>query len=255
LKKLYDLKDSVRCYNIYNVNEIDLFCSELSIFCNKWISYGGNLFFLKNSSNYNINLVTKEIDYIYLLDQGCKNFEYLDFDNNVKYLMENQKNDLLLLDLEKINFFFLIPEFDENNKYYFNLFISFKDECVYNNMLNLNFNIISIDYINRAESLSFFDVKTIFNFNKSKFSINKFDYRFIDILNINSEKKKIDIKPLSVKDEENMIINFLKECVRDSDINKNENLKSEIKEALSQYLKKSDIDKYDQFKKISYFFY
>ena len=169
--------------------------------------------------------------------------------------MENQKNDLLLLDLEKINFFFLIPEFDENNNYYFNLFVSFKDESASSNMLNLNFNIISVDRVDKVENLSFLDVKTIFNFDKSKFSINKFDYRFIDILNIDSEKKKINIKPLSKEDEETLIINFFKECVKNSDINKNENLKLEIKELLSQYLKKPDTDKYDQFKRISYLFY
>lgn len=105
MDKLYSFNNSVRCYNIYNVSEIDLFCSELSIFCNNWINSGNNLFFLKNLPYNNINLVKKEIDYIYLLDQGCINFEYLDTNNSVNYLIKNQKNDLLLLDLEKINFF------------------------------------------------------------------------------------------------------------------------------------------------------
>lgn len=213
------------------------------------------MFFFKNSSIHNINLISKEIDYIYLLDQGFKNFEYLDINNNVRCLMENQKNDLLLLNLEKINFLFLIPEFDKNNNYYFNLFISFKDISAYDDMLNLNFNIISIDYVDKVENLSFLDVKTIFNFNKSKFSTNKFDYRFIDILNIDFEKKKIDIKPLSQEDEEKLIIDFFKECVKNPNINKNENVKLEIKELLSHYLTNSDTGKYDQFKKISYFFY
>ena len=103
--------------------------------------------------------------------------------------MENQKNDLLLLDLENINFLFLIPKFDEYNCYYFDFFISFKNEFMYKNLLNLNFNIISVDRVDKVENLSFLDVKTIFNFDKSKFSINKFDYRFIDMLNIDSKKK------------------------------------------------------------------
>lgn len=193
------------------------------------------------------------MEYIYLLDQDCKNFEYLDINNHVKYLMENQKNDLLLLNLEKINFLFLIPKFDENNRYYFDLFISFKDELIYKNLLNLNLNIISIKSINKIKSLDFIDIKTIFNFDKNKFSHNKFDYRFIETLNIDSEKKKINIIPISEEEEEKMIIKFLTENNKYKDINDNENLKLYTKKFLSEFLKKPN--NYNKIKKISYFFY
>jgi hypothetical protein len=193
------------------------------------------------------------MDFIYLLDQGCKNFEYLDINNNVSYLMENQKNDLLLFDLENINYLFLIPKFDEKNHYYYNLLISFKDESVYNNLFNLNFNIISIKKINKIENLSFLDIKNIFNFENSKFSINKFDYRFNSVLNIDSKKKKIDVKTLTDEEQEQKVIDFFKKYDHASDINNDEGLKSEIKNILSQYLTKPDIR--DDLKKISYFFY
>lgn len=196
------------------------------------------------------------MDYIYLLDQGCKNFDYLDSKNNVNFLMENQKNDLLLLDLENINYFFLIPEFDENNCYYFNLFISFKNCYISKNLLNLNFNVIKIKSISNVKNLSFLEIKNIFNFDKSKFSINKFDYRFVYILNIDNNKKKIDITPSNDEEQEKNIIKFFEEYNNNGDINKNENLRSEIKEILSKYLEEPSIqNKHNQLKKISYFFY
>jgi hypothetical protein len=192
------------------------------------------------------------MDFIYLLDQGCKNFEYLDINNNVSYLMENQKNDLLLLGLENINYLFLIPKFDKKNRYYYNLLISFKNDSVYNNLFNLNFNIISIEKFNRIENLSFLDIKNIFNFENSKFSINKFDYRFNSTLNIDSKKKKINIK-VPTDEEEQKFIDFLCKYDHKRGVNNDESLKLEIKNILSQYLIKPSIDV--KLKKISYFFY
>jgi len=254
-KKLYYVNDNIRYYNIYNVSEIDLFCSELSIFCNNWIRDGGNLFFIKSLPNNNISLTKQEMNFIYLLDQNCKNFEYLDYNNKINNLMENQKNDLLLFDLEKINFLFLIPEFN-NSCYYFNLFISFKDESMSKNLFNLNFNLIRIDCINKIKNLSFLDVKNIFNFDKSKFSDNKFDYRFVKTLNIDCEKKKINIKPVTEEEQQRRIINFLTDSGKYNGINENEKLKLEIREILSNYLKKPDINyRYNLLKRISYFFY
>jgi hypothetical protein len=193
------------------------------------------------------------MDYIYLLDQDCKNFEYLDINNRVNYLMENQKNDLLLIGLEKINFLFLIPKFDKNNCYYFDLFISFKNECMHKNLLNLNFNIISIESVSKIKSLSLLDIKNIFNFDNNKFLINKFDYRGVCTLNIDFNKKKLDIKPFTQEEEDAKMIEFLNECNNKGDINENEDLKLNIKEVLSQFLKKRNIN--INLKKISYFFY
>lgn len=193
------------------------------------------------------------MNHLYLLDQGCKNFEELNVGKNINYLMENQKNDLLLLDLENVNFLFFIPRFDKNNCYYFDFFISFKNKYGYNNLLNLNFNIISIKNINEIKNLSFLDIKNIFSFEKSKFSNNRFNYCFIPTLNIDSQKKKINITPMSKEEEEKVLINFLTECGKYNNVGENENLKLEIKEILSQFLKKPDINAY--LEKISYFFY
>lgn len=164
--------------------------------------------------------------------------------------MENQKNDLLLLNLDNINYLFLIPEFDNNNCYYFNFFISFKNKLINDYLTNLNFNIIRIDSINQIKNLSFLEVKTIFNFENSLFSNNKFDYRFLNTLNIDHEKKKIIINSFSNEYQEKNTINFLNE------LSKDDNLKLGIKKILSEYLKKPDFNvKYEQLKKISYFFY
>lgn len=249
--KLYKVIDGFRIYDIYNVNEIDLMCSELSIFCNNWIQSGGNLFFVETSPNNTISLNEKELEYIYLLDQNCKNFDYLDQNNNINYLMENQKKDLLLLDLDNINFLFIIPKFNENNNYYFHLFISFKKESMCKNLLNLNFKIINIKNINKIENLSFFDIKNIFNFDNNKFLQNKFDYRFLDILNINHEKKKIIIQPLTENELLKNFNNFLAESSKSGEIDKN--WKLEIKNLLNNFLEKPDIN--FNLKKISYFFY
>lgn len=249
--ELYEMVDGFRVYNIYDVGEIDLMCSELSIFCNNWICSGENLFFVKTTPNNTISLTKNELDYIYLLDQNCKNFEYLDKNNNVNYLMESQKNDLLLLNLENLNFLFLIPRFDENGYYHFDLFISFKNEFICKNLLNLNFSIISIKSINKIENLSFFDIKTIFNFNENNFTKNKFDYRFIDFLNIDFKKKKINITPLTDEELLKNLNNFLIEVGKSGNVDKN--LKSKIKDILVQFLEKPDINIY--LKKISYFFY
>jgi len=254
LKNFYFIKDSLRFYDIYSISEIDLFCSELSIFCNNYIENGNKLYFIKCSPKNKINLTQNELDYIYLLDQNCKNFDYLDINGNVGYLMENQKNDLLLLGLEKINFLFLIPKFDNNNSYYFDLFISFKHQYQYEYLLSLNFNTIFIDYISIFKNITFLDIKNTFNFEKNKFSVNKFDYRLVDILNVDFQKKKLEIKPYT---EEDIINFFFNNDHKYKNINDtNDNLKLGIKYILYNFLKKPDInDKHNKLKKISYFFY
>lgn len=97
--------------------------------------------------------------------------------------------------------------------------------------------VISVDKIDKIKNLPFLNVKNIFNFDKSKFSINKFYYRFIYTLNIDSNKKKIYIEPISEKNEEEMIINFFKEYNQYGTVNKN--LKLDNKNILSSYLKKT----------------
>jgi hypothetical protein len=188
--KLYTLFEwnnlkNCRLYDITKYDSINIFYSELIHEFNRCIQKGYNVYFYENIPVHNIIFTENDKNYL-KLPKGVnynKEIKY-EFSENLKYIKEKQYLDFKwLLCRNKLDFLFCIPNLNEDNKYYYNFIIGFKNKDTINNMLEYKFNLIKIEntiYLNQMtlnEGIleNFFKIKeyadnfVIFNDNNAGF--------------------------------------------------------------------------------------
>ena len=138
--KLYRNEVNKRIYLGF-VSLIGMVVSELTLYLSNHIDIGYRIYYLKCKSKHSFSLNSEKLNYLFTEDVRNGERLFYFFSDNIKKIKLFQKLDLFYLtSLKELGLLILISKLDENDKYYFNLILGFKNnfdiKLFNNNVLN-----------------------------------------------------------------------------------------------------------------------